>query len=70
MASTKRVAQPDMTVMMVVGHRLGVTQDGVDYTGHYGDFLAWFGHDEICMDYLDWLRWPDGNFICPFCHRL
>lgn len=39
----------------------------MDYPGHYGDFLAWFGDDESCMDYLDWLRWPDGNFSCPFC---
>ena len=42
-------------------------QDGVDYPGHYGDFLAWFSDDEACMDYLDWLRWPGGNFTCPFC---
>lgn len=40
---------------------------GVDYPGLYGDFLAWFGDDEACLDYLDWLRWPDWNFTCPFC---
>ncbi len=39
---------------------------GVDYPGFYGDFLAWFGDDEDCLDYLDWLRWPDGHFLCPF----
>ena len=46
-------------------------QAGVDYPRFYGDFLAWFGSDEACSDYLDWLRWPDGHFTCPFCqgHR-
>ena len=38
--------------------------------GHYprstGEFLAWFGTDEDCLDYLEWLRWPDG-FTCPSC---
>jgi transposase-like protein len=26
----------------------------------------WFASDEACLDYLDWLRWPDG-FECPWC---
>ncbi|WP_370450388.1 transposase [Cryobacterium sp. TMS1-20-1] len=26
-----------------------------------------FGDDEACLDYLDWLRSPDGRFVCPFC---
>ena len=34
---------------------------GVDYPGQYADFLAWFGEDAACLDYLDWLRWPDGH---------
>ena len=34
-----------------------------------GEFRSWFGSDEDCLDYLDWLRWPDG-FVCPRCaHR-
>ena len=28
--------------------------------------LAWFGDDAACLDYLDWLRWPAGQFACPF----
>ena len=40
---------------------------GKDYPARYADFLAWFGDDEACLDYLDWLRWPDGRFVCPFC---
>ena len=27
---------------------------------------AWFPDDAACLDYLDWLRWPDG-FCCPHC---
>lgn len=38
-----------------------------DYPGHYGDFLEWFGTDDACLDYLDWLRWPGGSFVCPHC---
>ena len=39
---------------------------GVDYPTSTGEFLAWFGTDAACLDYLDWLRWPDG-FACPRC---
>lgn len=42
------------------------TVSGVDYPGSTGEFLAWFSSDEDCLDYLDWLRWPDG-FACPRC---
>lgn len=27
---------------------------------------SWFGTDADCLDYLEWLRWPDG-FVCPAC---
>ncbi len=39
---------------------------GVDYPGSYGDLRAWFPTDSACLDYLDWLRWPEG-FVCPLC---
>lgn len=39
---------------------------GADYPASYGDLLAWFPDDAACLDYLDWLRWPDG-FVCPRC---
>jgi len=31
-----------------------------------GEFQAWFRSDADCLDYLEWLRWPDG-FICSGC---
>ena len=39
---------------------------GVHYPRSLGEFQAWFRTDEDCLDYLDWLRWPDG-FVCPKC---
>jgi transposase-like protein len=43
---------------------------GRHYPGSTGDLLAWFPTDADCLDYLEWLRWPDG-FVCPDCeHRV
>lgn len=39
---------------------------GRDYPTDTAGFRAWFARDEDCLDYLDWLRWPDG-FVCPSC---
>jgi len=39
---------------------------GVDYPRSVGEFRVWFGTDEACLDYLEWVRWPDG-FACPAC---
>jgi len=39
---------------------------GTHYPGSAGDFHAWFTTDADCVDFLEWLRWPDG-FICPVC---
>jgi transposase-like protein len=41
---------------------------GVHYPRSAGEFQAWFRTDADCLDYLDWLRWPDG-FVCPECGR-
>ena len=41
---------------------------GVHYPRSAGEFRSWFGTDADCLDYLDWLRWPDG-FVCPRCGR-
>ena len=30
------------------------------------EFQSWFATDADCLDYLDWLRWPEG-FVCPEC---
>jgi transposase-like protein len=38
----------------------------VHYPRSTGDFLAWFATDADCLDYLEWLRWPDG-FVCSEC---
>ena len=39
---------------------------GRDYPGSYAELLSWFPDDRACLDYLEWLRWPDG-FRCPRC---
>jgi transposase-like protein len=39
---------------------------GVHYPRSTGEFQAWFRADADCLDYLEWLRWPDG-FACPSC---
>lgn len=39
---------------------------GADYPRSLGEFQAWFQTDADCLDYLEWLRWPDG-FVCPRC---
>jgi len=39
---------------------------GRDYPQSYAALRAWFDEDWKCLDYLDWLRWPDG-FRCPEC---
>ncbi|HET6920836.1 MAG TPA: IS1595 family transposase [Jiangellaceae bacterium] len=31
-----------------------------------GELLAWFPTDADCLDYLEWLRWPEG-FVCSRC---
>jgi len=39
---------------------------GSHYPSSLGEFLAWFRTDADCLDYLEWLRWPD-EFVCPHC---
>ena len=39
---------------------------GEHYPSSLGQFQAWFRTDADCLDYLEWLRWPEG-FICPDC---
>jgi len=42
---------------------------GKHYPRSVGELHAWFRTDADCLDYLEWLRWPDG-FVCPDCrHR-
>jgi transposase-like protein len=43
-----------------------VPQTGKDYPGSYAELLTWFPDEAACVDYLEWLRWPDG-FRCPRC---
>lgn len=39
---------------------------GRDYPRNYAELRAWFPDDAACIDYLEWLRWPNG-FVCPRC---
>lgn len=39
---------------------------GVHYPRSVGELQAWFRTDADCLDYLAWLRWPNG-FVCPVC---
>jgi transposase-like protein len=39
---------------------------GRHYPTSTGELLAWFSTDADCLDYLEWLRWPEG-FVCPRC---
>ena len=39
---------------------------GRQYPRSLGEFQAWFSTDADCLDYLEWLRWPQG-FVCPGC---
>jgi transposase-like protein len=39
---------------------------GKYYPRSTGEFQSWFATDADCLDYLEWLRWPDG-FVCPRC---
>ena len=39
---------------------------GRGFPRSYAQMRAWFDDDRKCLDYLDWLRWPEG-FVCPRC---
>src|SRR3974377_1140590 len=39
---------------------------GRDYPRSLGEFQAWFGTDADCLDYLEWVRGPQG-LVCPKC---
>ncbi|MGH8543311.1 MAG: transposase [Gammaproteobacteria bacterium] len=41
---------------------------GQHYPRSTGELMAWFATDADCLDYLEWLRWPEG-FVCPACSR-
>ena len=40
---------------------------GTDYPQSRDELLAWFPGDAECVDYLEWLRWPDGFVVCSHC---
>jgi hypothetical protein len=37
------------------------SQGGAQYPRSLGEFQSWFATDADCLDYLEWLRWPDGS---------
>ena len=43
-----------------------VLKASVHYPVSTGEMLAWFRTDADCLDYLAWLRWPNG-FVCSDC---
>ena len=43
-----------------------IPRPGEHYPSSLGQFQAWFRADADCLDYLEWLRWPEG-FICLDC---
>lgn len=45
---------------------MGYPRAGTHYPSSVGEFQAWFLSDGDCLDYLEWLRWPDG-FACLGC---
>ena len=47
---------------MQIAHPRG----GVQYPRSLGEFQSWFATDADCLDYLEWLRWPEG-FVCVRC---
>jgi transposase-like protein len=44
----------------------GGSQGDPPYPRSLGEFQSWFATDADCLDYLEWLRWPNG-FVCPRC---
>ena len=46
--------------------KMRVPRAGQHYPASLGDFQSWFRTDADCLDYLEWLRWPEG-FVCPAC---
>ena len=41
---------------------------GRDYPGSYAELMEWFPDEAACLDYLEWLRWPDRDPLLPL-HR-
>jgi transposase-like protein len=39
---------------------------GRDFPRNYAELRRWFPDDGAYLDYLGWLRWPEG-FVCPRC---
>lgn len=45
---------------------MGQPRASSQYLRSEGEFRSWFGTDAACLDYLEWLRWPEG-FVCDTC---
>ena len=53
-------------VLGIVPVMMNAPMEGRDYPVSLPGLRAWFRSDADCVDYLDWLRWPEG-FVCPWC---
>lgn len=51
-----------MCGVVAVGHPAA----GVDYPTTFQQFDRWFATEQLCVEYLVRVRWPDG-FVCPKC---
>jgi DNA-binding SARP family transcriptional activator len=45
---------------------VGNVRGGTHFPRSHEELLEWFPDDVECLDYLEWLRWPEG-FVCPYC---
>lgn len=45
---------------------VGALAPGRDYPRTWAEFIEWFHDEEVCLEFLERLRWPDG-FVCPRC---
>jgi transposase-like protein len=55
-----------LAIGTVAGVLSNLSVAGRHYPRSTGEFGAWFATDADCLDYIEWLRWPEG-FVCPRC---
>ncbi|MGH9379377.1 MAG: IS1595 family transposase [Thermoanaerobaculia bacterium] len=42
---------------------------GIHYPRDWDELSLWFPDDAACLDYLEWVRWPEG-FVCRRCSAI
>ena len=56
----------DVAMPAIAQQPATVLVPGRDFPCNYAELRRWFPDDGACLDYLGWLRWPEG-FGCPRC---